>query len=184
MRVKPRILERRTVAQTRIFRVEQMDLQFANGTLAQYERIMGAGGGAVLVVPMLDADTVLLIREYAAGTDRYELGLPKGKVEEEESLFDAANREIMEEVGYGARRLRHIASLSLAPGYIAYHTHVILAEELYPRREEGDEPEEIEVVPWRLSELWDLTQQDDFTEARSLAALFMVRETLLNDLHD
>ncbi|MDZ4262892.1 MAG: ADP compounds hydrolase NudE, partial [Pseudomonadota bacterium] len=41
-----------------------------------------------------------------------------------------------------------------------------------------DEPEEMEVVPWKLSQLAALLHRDDCTEARSIAALFMVRELL------
>ena len=37
--------------------------------------------------------------EYAVGVERYELCLPKGRVDEGEDVFAAANRELMEEVG-------------------------------------------------------------------------------------
>jgi ADP-ribose diphosphatase len=176
MRNCPRILNAATIAKTRIFHVEQVDLEFDNGTVVQYERLKGSGQGAVLVVPMLDDDTVLLIREYAGGVQRYELALPKGRIEPGEDMLQAANREMMEEVGYGARRLRHLTSLTVAPGYLSHTSHIILAEDLYEQRCAGDEPEEIEVVPWRLSRLGELLALEDCTEARSIAALFMVRE--------
>ncbi|MGA7802462.1 MAG: ADP compounds hydrolase NudE [Gammaproteobacteria bacterium] len=178
---KPDILNIETIAQTRLFTIEQLDLRFANGVEVQFERIRGSAAGAVLIVPMVDADRVLLIREYAAGSERYELGLPKGRVEDGEDLLAAANRELMEEVGYGARRLRLLKSLSLAPGYLSQTTHVILAQDLYAERMPGDEPEEIEVVPWQLSRLDELLMRDDCTEARSIAALYLVRETLNHD---
>lgn len=176
MHDKPDILDRRIVAHSRLFNIEQVELRFANGVQVQYERLLGSPRGGVLVIPMLDTDTVLLIREYGAGTQRYELALPKGRIEPGEAPAQAANREIMEEVGYGARRLQHITSLTMAPGYSNHHTHVVLAEDLYEQREPGDEPEEIEVVPWRLSELDSLLARDDLTEARSIAALFLARE--------
>ena len=84
----------------------------------------------------------------------------------------------MEEVGYGSRDLRHLTSLTLAPGYFGHVTHVVFARDLYERRLPGDEPEEIEVVPWRMSALKELVAQDDCTEARSVAALYMVRDFL------
>jgi len=166
------------VASTRLFKVERLDLEFSNGVKAQYERLLGSPHGAVLIVPMLDTETVLLIREYAAGLHRYELGLPKGKIENGEGILAAANREIQEEVGYAAKQLDHIQSISLAPGYLSHTTHIILATELYEAREEGDEPEEIEVVPWSLNKLDELFLRDDFSEARSIAALYMVRDRL------
>ena len=178
MRKTPLILRTETLAKTRLFHVEQIALRFANGVEVEYERLRSSPRGAVLIVPMLDDDSVLLIREYAAGVERYELALPKGRIEQGEALLDAANREIMEEIGYGARTLNHITSLTLAPGYQGHVTHIVLAQDLYPDKQPGDEPEEIEVVPWKLSELDALLKQDECTEARSIAALFIVREML------
>lgn len=162
------------VAQTRIFRVEQVDLAFSNGNRRCFERIIG-GQGSVLVVPMPDARTLLLAREYAAGTDRYELGFPKGIVEPGEDPLEAAGREIREEIGCGARDLRLVHKVSLAPGYIQHETHLVLARDLYRERAQGDEPEPIEVVPWNLDALDTLLERDDFTEARSIAALFLIK---------
>lgn len=173
---KPIILQQQTIAQTRIFQVEQLHLRFTNGLEVQYERLRSSPHGAVLVVPMLDEHTVFLIREYAAGVDRYELGLPKGRIEAGESPTAAANREIMEEIGYGARQLKFLTSYTLAPAYLGHVTHVVLAEDLYPQKQAGDEPEEPEVVPWKLTQLNELFSRADFTEARSIAALYYIRD--------
>jgi ADP-ribose diphosphatase len=183
MTAKPRLLERRLVAQTRVFRVEQVDLQFSNGNRRCFERILG-GRGSVLIVPMKDARTLILAREYGAGTDRYELGFPKGIVEPREDLLAAAGREIREEIGYGAADLRLLHRVSLAPGYIQHQTHIVLARDLYPAFAQGDEPEPIEVVPWDLDDLDTLLARDDFTEARSIAALFLVRDFLTRESGD
>ena len=177
---KPTIHQITTVASSRLFKVEALDLEFSNGVTAQYERIASRGTGAVLIIPILNDDTVLLIREYAAGTDRYELGFPKGKVEKGEESLDAANREIMEEVGYESANLTLLKKLSLAPGYMGHITDVILAQDLSERREPGDEPEEIEVVPWKLSEIDQLIERDDFAEGRSVAALYLLKNYLDN----
>lgn len=182
MRKKPEILESVTIARSRLFRVERIALRFANGAEVDYERLAGSSLGAVLVVPMLNPDTILLIREYAAGTNRYELGFPKGRVEPGEDVFEAANRELMEEIGYGARRLDALRTMTLAPGYLSHTTTTLLARDLYPQRVPGDEPEEIEVVPWPVERIEALLEQEDLTEARSIAALFLTRERLAQGL--
>jgi ADP-ribose diphosphatase len=174
----PKILNTEIVAQTKIFKIERLDLRFDNGQTVQYERIVGSSQGAVLIVPMIDDNTVLLIREYAAGMDRYELALPKGNIEKSETILESANREMMEEVGYGANDLEHIKTMSVSPGYLSHRTHVVLAQDLYEKRLEGDEPEPLEVIPWKLNQLEKLFNHQECTEARSIAALYMVRDRL------
>ena len=176
-RKKPIIHKITTVATSRLFKVEQLDLEFSNGEKCVYERIASRGPGAVLIVPVL-GDEILLIREYAAGTDHYELAFPKGKVEPNEEVLHAANREIMEEVGYESANLSLLKRLSLAPGYMGHITNIILATDLTAHREEGDEPEEIEVVPWKISDIDALLERDDFNEGRSVAALYLFKNHL------
>ena len=178
MRTPPKILATRRVDGSRFLRAEQVDLEFSNGERRTFERLQSSGLGAVIIVPMQDDDTVLLIREYGAGTGRYELGLPKGRLDRDETAEQGADRELKEEIGYGARELHIIANLSLSPAYMTSMTHVVLARDLYAERLTGDEPEELEVVPWKLSELHTLIAEPDVTEGRSIAALFIAREYL------
>ncbi|MES9834652.1 MAG: ADP compounds hydrolase NudE [Candidatus Thiodiazotropha sp. LLP2] len=177
--IKPKIVSQQLIAETRIFRVEQLGLEFSNGEKRTYERLLGGERGSVLVIPMLDDDTVLMIREYSAGSQDYQLALPKGRMEEGEDPLQAANREMREEVGYAARALRLLKTFTIAPAYIQHHTYAILAQDLYPDKLTGDEPEPIEVVPWKLSDLDNLLAQPDLTEARSIAALCLARNVLL-----
>lgn len=179
-RKKPTILKIQTIATTRVFNIEKMEIEFSNGVRREYERLKPQGNGAVLVVPMLDADRVLMIYEYSGGTDKYELGLTKGKIDTDETPIEAANRELMEEIGYGANKLSLIKTMTLAPGYQSNITYVVLAQDLYPANAEGDEPEPLEVVEHKLSELDALVYSKDLTEARSIAALYMVREIIAN----
>jgi ADP-ribose diphosphatase len=65
---------------------------------------------------------------------------------------------------------------------MTHMAHVVLAQDLYPERLQGDEPEELEVVPWKLADLHTLVSRDDVTEGRSIAALFMAREYLAGRL--
>ena len=178
MHKRPTILATRFVASSHFLRAEQVDLEFSNGERRTFERLQSSGLGAVIIVPMQDDDTVLLVREYAVGVDRYELGLAKGRLDRDETAEQGANRELKEEVGYGARKLKILHNLSLSPSYMTHMAHVVLAQELYPERLPGDEPEELEVVPWKLAELHTLVARDDVTEGRSIAALFMAREYL------
>ncbi|MBC3300168.1 ADP-ribose diphosphatase [Pseudomonas cedrina] len=181
MRQKPTVLAREIVASSRLFRVEQVQLRFSNGVERTYERLVGrgAGYGAVMIVAMIDADHALLVEEYCGGTDEYEVSLPKGLIEPGEDVLAAANRELKEEAGYGARQLEHLTELSLSPGYMSQKIQVVLATDLYEERLEGDEPEPMRVERVNLRELSMLAQNAQFSEGRALAALYLVRDLLI-----
>ena len=176
MAKKPEILESNVVASSRLFRVESLHLRFSNGIERHFERLKTSGRGAVMVAPILNGETLVLIKEYAAGIHDYELTFPKGLIDPGETPLEAANRELKEEAGYGARELTVVTSLATAPGYMGSRMTIILAQDLYEERLPGDEPEEIEVVHWPLDRFNELFHRDDVNDARTIAALYMVRD--------
>ena len=180
MREKPQVLAREIVASSRLFRVEELQLRFANGVERTYERLAskGSGYGAVMIVAMADARHALLVEEYCAGTDDYQISLPKGLIEPGEDVLVAANRELMEEAGFGAHKLELLTELSLSPGYMSQKIQVVLARDLYVQSLPGDEPEPMRVEQVDLGELSSLVQHRQFSEGRALAALYLVRDLL------
>ncbi len=178
MNNKPKILKRKIHSQSRLFTIEQVDLEFSNGQLHQYERIIAPGAGAVLIIPVLDDEHVIMIREYSVGTERYELVFPKGKIDDGEDILQAANRECMEEIGYRANKLTPLGKMTIAPGYLGFITHVILAEKLQPEKRQGDEPEELQQVICNINNIDELIKNETLSEARSIAALYQVRDIL------
>ena len=175
---KPEILSQQIVAQSRLFKVEQLELRFSNGEERIYERMRGSNRGAVIIIACPDPEQLYLVREYCAGTHDYQLGFPKGLIDPGEDILTAANRELKEEIGFGARRFVQLKSLALAPGYFNATMHLVLAFDLYAEQQAGDEPEPLELVRWARQESAALLQQADFTEARSVAALLLAQHYL------
>ena len=179
MNKKPSITKSTTIAKSRLFSIEKVNLLFSNGEQHEYERIIAPGNGAVMIIPVINETTVIMIREYSVGTDRYELAFPKGLISAGESIEDAANREIMEEIGFASKKLSHIDSMTIAPGYLSFTTHIVLAEDLYDKQLDGDEPEQLETVECDLTKFDQIIKHPELTEARSKAALYIVRDILL-----
>lgn len=169
----PNILETRVAAQSRLFTIESQDLEFSNGEKRTYERMKPSGRNAVMMVPISDSGDILLVREYAAGTERYELGFPKGLIDLGETPEQAANRELKEEIGFGANSLIPLKEVVLAPSYFSSKMTLFVVQELYPETLEGDEPEPLEIVRWPLAQAEELLTHLDFCEARSITALLL-----------
>lgn len=178
---KPQILSAEVVAQSRLFKIESLDLRFSNGVERTYERMKPSGRNAVLIVPVTEQGDLLLIREYSAGTERYELGFPKGLIDEGERSIEAANRELKEEIGFGAHQLQPLKEVVLAPSYFSSRMTLFLAQDLYPEKLEGDEPEPLDIIRWPLAQAEELLTHVDFAEARSITALFLALKQLARE---
>ena len=173
---KPKILIDREVASSKLFRVNEAHIEFSNGERRVYEYLRSGHNAAVIIVPLIDDNTVLLVEEYGVGVDGYELGLPKGRVDQGESHLQAANRELKEEVGYGAKKLELLKSISLSPNYMQHMTQIVLARDLYPESAVGDEPEPLGVVPFNFNDIASIASLQNVTEARTIAALYLARD--------
>jgi ADP-ribose diphosphatase len=181
MHQKPIILSVASSAQSRLFEIETVHLRFSNGEERHYERLNSRTREAVMIVS-IDKDELILVKEYAVGIEDYTLGFPKGLIDAGETPTEAANRELQEEAGFGARQLQALTVLTMNPGYTSLATHVVLAQDLYPATLPGDEPEPLEVVRWPLSDLDELLANPAFRESRSVAALMWVERTSSKNL--
>ena len=158
----PHILSLSTVAKSRLFEIQAVDLKFSNGIDRTYERFRP-----------FNRDSV--VREYAVGTEQYELGFVKGGMDTGETPEQSANRELQEEIGLGAKKWTFLRTMKINPQIMGHKMHVLLGEDLYPNQLEGDEPEPLEIVRYPLSQLDTLLVSDEFNEARNLAALYSLR---------
>ena len=174
MPVKPDVLKITPTAKSRLFQVEELELTFSNGVERTYERLASRGNGAVMIAAIDDQDRIVLIREYAGGIDDYTLTLPKGLIDPGENAEQAADRELKEEAGFGAREISLLKVMTTAPNYMGHKISVMLAKDLYPCKLEGDEPEPLEVIHWPLSQVDELIERSDFTEGRAIATVLML----------
>ena len=177
----PEILATSVVAKSRLFTIESLDLRFSNGEERTYERMKPSNRGGVMIVPVTTQGDLLLIREYCAGTERYELGFPKGLIDPGENPQQAGNRELKEEIGMGANHWTPLKQVVLAPSYFSSTMTLFLAQDLYAERLIGDEPEELEIVRWPLQQAEELLTHLDFSEARCITALMLALRVLAKE---
>jgi ADP-ribose pyrophosphatase len=134
--------------------------------------------GAVAIVPRLDAETVLLIRQFRQAVGEVLLEIPAGTLEDREDPDACAARELEEEIGYTAGTLRHMFSQYLAPGYSNEVLHAYFAEGLVQTQTHADEDEEIEVVPVKVSDIEPMILDGRIKDAKSIAALLVALRLL------
>ena len=174
----PKILNKRIEAKSKLFTIESVDLRFSNNVERTYERIKLTGDHGVMVIPITKSGDLLLVREYAVGTENYQLGFPKGLIDEGETAKEAANRELKEEIGFGGNQFTFLKELVMAPSYFSSKMILFVAQDLYVEKLKGDEPESLDIIRWPVAQASELLNHIDFSEARNIVALLLTLQFL------
>jgi ADP-ribose diphosphatase len=170
------LLKSETLMKGRAFGIRRDTLKTPDGHETKFEII--EHGGSVVIIPIDEDGNILLVRQYrhAAGGDLLEL--PAGTLDEDEEPEVCAAREIREETNMAAGVLTKLGDFYLAPGYSTEFMHVFLATDLSydPLEEDEDEFLSVESVP--VAEAIQRAERGEIPDAKSLAALFLVKPYL------
>lgn len=172
-------LNEKIIFKTKLFTIKDILLELDNGKQVTYQ-IMEKGDTS-LIVPLKSNGNLVLVKEYFYAIDEYQLGLPKGRIEENEEPLKTANKELQEEIGYKASTLDELSIVTMSPGYLTQKTHIFLARDLEENKLDGDEPEALEVVEYPFSDFENLIDNGQITEARMISALYLARKFLSNN---
>ncbi len=102
--------------------------------------------GAVGVVPFLDMDTIVMVRQYRHPVYEVTLELPAGKLDPGESKLACVRRELAEETGYTAKTIRPLIDYWPTPAFANEVLHLYTAAGLKAGKVHADEDEFIEAV--------------------------------------
>ena len=146
----------------------------------QFQRDVVHHPGAVVVVPVIDGE-VILVRQYRAAIDSVLLELPAGKRDVADEPVDlTASRELEEEVGMRAASMEQIAEFYNSPGFCDEHSYLFLATGLTPCATsfQGHEEQHMTIERVPLDAVPDLVSSGEIVDAKSIIGLCLARERL------
>lgn len=152
-----------------LLRVLSDEVRLPDGGSARREYIRHPGASAV--VAMLDAETLLLERQFRYPLGRHFIELPAGKIDPGEDALTTAQRELKEECGYVAREWRHLATLHPCIGYADERIELFLATGLERAQATLDDGEFLEVMEVKLSEALAWIREGRITEPKAITGL-------------
>lgn len=155
----------------KVFLVETLSWERADGR--RMRRDVVRHPGAVVIVPVLGRDRIVLIHNerFAVGGRLWEL--PAGTLETGEAVAAAAARELEEETGYRAGVISQFASFFTSPGFLDERLHLFIARDLEPGPQRLDEGEEIDVAVFDADEALEMVADGRICDAKTIAGLLM-----------
>jgi ADP-ribose pyrophosphatase len=129
--------------------------------------------GAVVVLPLLPDDQVLLIRNRRYTVGQILLELPAGTLEKNEDPMNCAGRELLEETGYLAGRLKAIGNFFSSPGILTEKIYAFVAYDLEQAHRALEEGEEIELSPMPLEDAIEMAATGQIIDGKTVTALLL-----------
>lgn len=127
--------------------------------------------GSVVVLPILNDNRILLVRQYRHSVGRYLWELVAGRIEPGEPPLAAARRELEEETGYRAGHFQKLLDLFPTPGFVSERMIIFAARGLRPGRARPEEDERISLRAFAPRELESWIRTGKLRDAKSLAGL-------------
>ncbi|MEE8335476.1 MAG: NUDIX hydrolase [Candidatus Neomarinimicrobiota bacterium] len=127
--------------------------------------------GAVVIVPALPDGKIGLIRQYRYPMGREFIELPAGKVDPGEKPIDTAARELEEEIGYQAGKLRLLTEISPCIGYSNERMWLFLAQDLTASAKNMDQDEFIEFMPTPLEAAEEMVWQGKISDVKTIIGI-------------
>ena len=133
------IINSHRVYQGSFLKVDAVDVRLPNGRQTTHEVLRHPG--AVAVIALSGDGRVLMVRQYRTALERIVLEIPAGKLDAGEEAEHCAHRELEEETGYTAQKMRYLAPIAIAGGYSDEIIHFFMASELTPGTPHPDDNE-------------------------------------------
>jgi len=171
-------LRETTVASEQVWKGRLLDVRrdrvsLPDGHFAHREYIVHPG--AVMVVAMLDAERLILERQWRHPIGKALIEFPAGKLEAGEPVLACAARELFEETGYRAAEWARAGVTHNAIAYATEGIEIWFARGLTAGERQLDHGEFLDVLEATADELEAAAQAGELTDAKTLIGLFWLR---------
>ena len=161
-----KILSEETAYRGKILDVHKLEVELPNGRRSTRDIVRHPGAAAV--VALTETGKIVLVRQYRTAIDRVTVEIPAGKLDPGEDPLDCAKRELHEETGFRADRIRFLTSIVTSCGFCDEMIHIYLATHLEFDAPDPDDDEFVNVDLVPLSELIDAVLDGKIEDAKTV----------------
>ena len=126
--------------------------------------------GAVGVLAFDPSGKILLVKQYRYPVGEFTLEIPAGKLSKGEDLLACARRELEEETGFAAGKIRKLVAFWPTAAFSDEVIHLYVAQDLRPTRMKPDDDEYIELARVSSRQMDALIRRGKIRDSKTLIA--------------
>ncbi|MDI9475876.1 MAG: NUDIX hydrolase [Natronincolaceae bacterium] len=168
------IVEEKTVKSERIYEGKIINIRVDTVELPHKKysrREIVEHPGAVGIIPITPDKDIILVEQFRKPVEEILLEIPAGLIEHGEEPCQCAVRELKEETGYTAGKLKKLSEYYSTPGFSDEKIHIYLAEELVEGIAQPDENEYVEIVKMPINEALEKVRTGEIRDAKTVVAI-------------
>lgn len=162
-------IQSESIFQGKIITLQVDTIQLPNGGTATREIVRHPGAAAVLA--LIDGK-MLVVEQYRKPMEKFQIEIPAGKLDKGEDPMAAAGRELEEETGYRAGKLRPISAFYTSPGFADEKLFLYVAEDLVKGESNPDEDEFLAVEAITFEEAQQYIKEERISDAKTILAIY------------
>ncbi|MEZ5344048.1 MAG: NUDIX hydrolase [Pyrinomonadaceae bacterium] len=173
--MKPKTISTKMIRQGRIFDLLSATIREGEN---EYERDIIVHGGSAVIVPVFEDLTIGFVRQYRHAAEKFLLELPAGTLEAGETAEASAFREVEEEIGYKAAKIKKLTEFYVSPGFLTEKMHVFLATDLTRTEQNLDDDEILSVERISFQDALNMIANGEIEDAKTMLGLIFAKKQL------
>ncbi len=159
-----------------IIKVERLTVTLPNGKEATRDLVLHPG--ASVVIPIGSDGSIYMVRQYRKPIEKVLLELPAGRLNPGEDPETCARRELKEETGLSAGKIKHLISIHTTPGFSNEVLHLYAATKLEEGDSHTDEDEFLTTEKVKVGELVNMILNHEITDAKTIIGILLAEKIL------
>lgn len=174
MNLSEKILDSEYLYNGKILNLRKDRVTLPNGKEAFREIVELTGASAVL--PITKDDEIIFVRQYRCPFSEILLEIPAGKIDEGETPYECAARELKEETGAVAKNITELAVTYPSPGCLKEKIHLFVATDLEFAELNLDEDEFLEVLKIPFNKALEMIKSGEIVDGKTINSILLYNE--------
>jgi ADP-ribose pyrophosphatase len=180
MLYEEKTVARRNVFEGSVIRVDSLEVLLQNGKKVKRDLVLHPG--ASVIIPINENNELYMVRQYRKPIEKISLEIPAGKLDAGEEPLECAIRELKEETGVEAEKVKHLFSIHSTPGFCNEILHMFVATGIVEGKACTDEDEFLSVEKIHIDKLMDMVLSGEITDAKTVIGIMAAQRIVHGEI--